>query len=136
MAVTTAGLFLLTFLDADTGMPLIVFSLVVLGCGFALFSSPNTNAIMSSVEKRYFGVASSMLATMRTTGMMISMGIAALLFSLFIGRVQITPEQYPLFLKSAKAAFMIFTALCFLGTFASLARGRVRITGQDRRAGR
>ena len=81
---------------------------------------------MSSVENRSYGVASATLATMRQVGMMLSMGIAMLLFAVYIGRVQITPEYYELFLRSAKVAFIIFSCFCFGGIFASLARGRVR----------
>jgi hypothetical protein len=100
--------------------------LVLPGFGFALFSSPNTNAVMSSVEKRFYGVASATLATMRLTGQMLSMGIAMLVFAVYIGRAQITPENYPAFLTSAKTAFIIFAILCFGGIFASLSRGKVR----------
>lgn len=126
MGLTTIGLGLLTFLEQDTAIEFIVVSLIILGFGFALFSSPNTNAIMSSVDKRYYGVASATLATMRQIGMTLSMGIAMLIFALFIGRVEITAEYYPPFLASTKMAFMIFTALCFGGIFASLARGKLR----------
>ncbi|HPD61228.1 MAG TPA: MFS transporter, partial [Thermodesulfobacteriota bacterium] len=91
--------------------------------GFAFFSSPNTNAVMSSVEKRFFGVASGILATMRSTGMMFSMGITMVIFALYIGRVEITPQYYPQFLKSAKVIFTVFTILSLAGIFASLARG-------------
>jgi len=126
MALTVIGLFCLTFLGPGTSLPFVVASLMLLGLGFALFSSPNTNAIMSSVERRFYGVASATLGTMRLTGQMLSMGIAMLLFSLYIGRVQITPEYYALFLRSAKTAFIIFSGLCFGGVFASLARGAVR----------
>jgi EmrB/QacA subfamily drug resistance transporter len=126
MAFTTAGLFLFIFLNENTSRSLIMAYLILLGFGFALFSSPNTNAIMSSVEKRFYGIASGTLATMRLTGQMLSLGIAMLIFAIYIGRVRITPEYYPLFLKSAKAAFAVFSALCFVGIFASLARGKVR----------
>ncbi|HSQ34375.1 MAG TPA: MFS transporter, partial [Candidatus Binatia bacterium] len=91
-----------------------------------LFSSPNTNAVMGSVEKKYYGVAAATLSTMRMIGQMLSMGIATLVFSLLIGKAQITPSSYPLFLKSVKTAFVIFSALCGAGFFFSLARGRVR----------
>jgi hypothetical protein len=97
-----------------------------LGIGFALFSSPNTNAVMSSVENRFYGVASGTLGTMRTIGMVLSMGITILIFSIYIGKVQITPEYYPVFLKCLKIAFIFFTVLCLGGTFASLIRGKVR----------
>ena len=92
MALTTTGLFLFTFLNQDTGIEFILVSLTILGTGFAFFSSPNMNAVMGSVEMKFYGVASGTLATMRLTGQMLSMGIAMLLFALYIGRVQITPE--------------------------------------------
>ena len=87
--------------------------------------SPNTNAVMSSVEKRFLGVASGTLGTMRLTGMMFSMGITMLVFALYIGKVEITPEYYVQFLKSVRVIFVIFTVLCLSGIFASLARGKV-----------
>jgi len=126
MAISTVGLFLLIFLTNDTSLPVIVAILVLLGIGFAFFSSPNTNAVMSSVEKRFLGVASGTLGTMRLVGQMLSMGIAMLLFALFIGRDKITPENYPQFLMSMKTAFIVFCILCFAGVFFSLARGKVR----------
>lgn len=126
MGLTTIGLGFLTFLEQNTAIEFILVSLVILGFGFALFSSPNTNAIMSSVEKGSYGVASATLATVRQIGMMLSMGIVMLIFSVYIGRVEITPEYYPVFVKTLKIAFVIFTTLCFGGIFASLARGKIR----------
>jgi EmrB/QacA subfamily drug resistance transporter len=126
MAFTFLGLFLFTFLNERTPLEFILASLILLGFGFALFSSPNTNAVMSSVENRFYGVASGILGTMRLIGQMLSMGIVMLIFALYIGRVEITPEYYPAFLRSVKIAFFIFAFLCFGGIFASLARGKVR----------
>jgi hypothetical protein len=82
--------------------------------------------VMSSVERKFYGVASATIGTMRLTGQMLSMGIAMLVFAVYLGRAEITPENYPLFLRSAKTAFVIFAALCVGGVFASLARGKVR----------
>jgi MFS family permease len=126
MGLTAAGLILFTSLGRDTHVGFIITGLVLLGFGFALFSSPNTNAVMSSIDKRFYGVGSATLGTMRLTGQMLSMGIAMIVFALHIGSVRITPEYYPLFLTSMKTAFIIFAALCFGGIFASLARGKVR----------
>jgi EmrB/QacA subfamily drug resistance transporter len=124
MALTTTGLLMLSLLGSDTRLIFIMFTLAILGIGFGFFSSPNINAVMSSVEKRSYGVASGMLGTMRLTGQMFSMGMTLLLFALFIGPAQITPETYPLFLTCMKTAFIISAALCFAGIFASVARGR------------
>jgi MFS family permease len=126
MAFTAVGLFTLVFLNEETSLWIIVGTLMLLGLGFALFSSPNTNAVMSAVERRYYGVASGTLATMRSIGQMLSMGIVMLILALYVGRVQITPEHYPQFMSSARIAFVVFAALCFGGIFASLARGKVR----------
>ena len=126
MALTVVGLSLFTRLNEITTLEFIIAGLIFLGLGFALFSSPNTNAIMSSVDKRFYGVASGTLGTMRLIGQALSMGIATLLFATFMGRVPITPDSYPLFLKSVNVAFIIFAVLCFGGIFASLARGKVR----------
>ena len=126
MAITAVGLCLFIFLSKDTSLAFVIGGQVLLGFGFALFSSPNTNAVMSSVENRYYGVASSTVATMRQVGMTLSMGIAAVLFAVYIGKVQITPEYYDAFLKSVKVAFIILSCLCVAGIFASLARGKMR----------
>jgi MFS family permease len=126
MALTAVGLFLFAFINESTSVTFIVTILILMGFGFALFSSPNTNAIMSSVKKRFYGTASGSVGTMRLLGMMISMGIATLLFAIFIGKVQITTVYHPVFLRSVKVAFTIFSALCFGGIFASLTRGKLR----------
>ena len=126
MGLTTIGLVLLIFLDQNTAIEFILVSLIFLGFGLALFSSPNTNAAMSSVDKRFYGVGSATLATMRQIGMMLSMGIVMLIFATFIGRVEITPEYYPAFVSGLKIAFVIFATLCFGGIFVSLARGKIR----------
>ncbi|MGC8848949.1 MAG: MFS transporter, partial [Candidatus Bathyarchaeia archaeon] len=126
MAMTVVGLILLTSISEETTVKYILASLTLLGVSFALFSSPNTNAVMSSVEKKFYGVASAILGTMRLTGQMLSMGIATLIFALYIGRTQITPQEYPMFLTGVKTAFAVFAALCLGGVFASLARGKMR----------
>jgi len=129
MAFTTIGLILLAFLGQNTAIGFIIFSLLILGFGFAFFSSPNTNAVMSSVGTKTYGVASATLATMRSVGMMLSMGIAMLISAIYVGRVEITPEYYSAFIAGMKVAFIIFAALCFVGIFASLARGKSKKIG-------
>jgi hypothetical protein len=54
------------------------------------------------------------------------MGIATVIFGIYIGRTQITEEQYPFLMKSIQVAFAVFTILCFVGIFASMIRGKLR----------
>ena len=86
-----------------------------MGIGFGLFSSPNSNAIMSSVEKRHLGVASGVVGTMRMVGQMMSMGIAMMLIALYIGKQAINPATYPGFISAMRTGFIIFSVLCILG---------------------
>ena len=125
MAVTAIGIFAFIFLDEASSLTFIFVNLALLGLGVALFSSPNSNALMSSVERKYYGQASGSSATMRQFGMILSMGIVTFLFNLFIGRVEITPDIYPAFIKSMQVAYSIFFVFCLAGIFASLARGKM-----------
>ncbi len=126
MAVTTVSLIMFSTISENTAVSSVILYLMLLGFGIALFSSPNTNAIMSSVEKRFLGIASATVATMRLVGQTMSMALVMLVFSIIIGRVEISPEYYGKFLESARIAFTIFAGLCFVGIFASLGRGRLR----------
>ena len=122
MGLTASGLVLLCFIQETTPNFLIVLLLILMGIGFGLFSSPNSNAIMSSVEKRHLGVASGVVGTMRMVGQMMSMGIAMMLISLFIGKQTINPSTYHGFISGMRTGFLIFSILSVLSIFASLAR--------------
>ena len=128
MAVISAGLIFLSFLDSATANRYIISTLVILGTGFGLFSSPNTNSIMSAVEKKFLGVASATVGTMRLTGQMVSMGIATMVLNVFIGNAKITEANHQLFIHSTKIIFILFSILCFIGVFASLARGNRKMS--------
>lgn len=124
MGCTALGLGLFSlFLNESTPLWSILSVLMLLGVGAGLFSSPNTNAIMSAVDKRFYGVASGMNGTMRLLGQMLSMGIASMVFAVVIGHVEITPALYPQFIISVHYAFILFTILCVAGIYASYARG-------------
>ena len=122
MAITTMGLLIFSFLTAETSLYVILLSLVFLGIGSGIFSTPNTHAIMGSVERKYYGVASATVSTMRIIGQTLSMGMVLVIFSIYIGAVQFNPQNYPALLESIKLTFAISTILGFVAIFASLAR--------------
>ncbi|MEI7541679.1 MAG: MFS transporter [bacterium] len=124
MSMTMIGLVLFSFLQIDTPLLYIIVCLMFIGAGFGFFSSPNTNAIMSSVERRYYGVASGIISTMRQSGQMVGLAIATMFLSFFIGNFQITPDKHEAFLLAVKSAFIVFSVFCFFGIFASLAKGK------------
>jgi nitrate/nitrite transporter NarK len=127
MALTAASLGILAFsIGSGPPLDLIVGALALLGLGFALFSSPNMNAIMSSVEKRYYGIASGAVATMRLLGQMASMAMATVLFAVYIGPTEIRPQVYPDFVRSIKICLTVFAVLCLAGIVFSAYRGKLR----------
>lgn len=124
MALSGISLLLLMFIDEVTSLAYLVVCMIILGLGLAFFASPNTTAIMGSVERKFYGVASGTLGTMRLVGQMLSMGVAVIILALYIGKVAITPENYDQFLSGMQMAFLIFALLCGAGIAFSLVRGR------------
>lgn len=133
MVITVFGVFFFRMLDSGSSIAAIVVNLIFLGFGFALFSSPNMSAIMGSVEKRYYGLASGAVATMRLLGQMASMAVAMVVLSLMVGREEIVPANYDRFLDAVHVVFTISALLCLAGVYFSWFRGRV--LAEDRAAG-
>jgi MFS family permease len=126
MAITAGGMVIFSRLHMDTPVTHIVSNLVLLGFGFALFSSPNMSAIMGSVTKKDYGIASGATATMRLLGQMTSMAIATVVLTLLVGHKAIGPGNYDHFLISVQTLFMVSALLCTIGIFLSMFRGRLR----------
>jgi len=131
MALNCVALLLLVFVNAATPIWYIMVALAINGLGIGIFASPNTNAIMGSVARKSLGVAAGTLGTMRTAGMMVSMGIMMILFSLYLGQTEITPQVHPEFLSSIRTGFIIFTVISVFGLlFQLVARNRAARTGR------
>lgn len=124
MAMITIGLVIFAFLTDDTSLYVVILGLAILGIGIGIFSAPNMNAIMGSVERKYFGVASATVSTMRLLGQTFGMGLILTIFAVYIGAVLITPQNYPELLTSIKITFIISVILSIIAIFASLARNK------------
>jgi MFS family permease len=120
LALSAACLFGLAMLSETTPVAGIIVLLVFLGIGVGFFSSPNTTAIMGSVEKRYYGSASAMVAMMRSLGMMMSMGMVLVVFAVIMGSTAVTPAIFPEFLVSMRMIFLVFAVLSVFGVVLSL----------------
>ena len=131
MALTVVGMVVFLRLDADWSIAPIIVNLMLLGFGFALFSSPNMSAIMGSVDKQHYGLASGTVATMRLLGQMVSMAAATVVLALLVGREAIEPSRYDRLILSITTMFAISALLCTAGIFFSLFRGRLRHVPPD-----
>ena len=124
MVLSVCALILLATTNLATPLAFIIASLVIMGIGLALFSSPNTTAIMGSVDRKFYGVASGTLGTMRLVGQTLSMGGAVIILAVTLGRAAITPALFPAFLAGMQLAFLAFAVLCMIGVLFSLVRVR------------
>lgn len=124
MALITAVLLIIAFLiTPESSLILLMIMLGLLGAGFAAFSSPNTNAIMGSVDKKHYSMASATTGTVRLVGQSFSMGITTMIISIIIGNRAITPEVSEDLMKIIHITFIVFALICAIGVYASMARG-------------
>ncbi|MGB9697287.1 MAG: MFS transporter [Ignavibacteria bacterium] len=125
MGIITICLGFLVFVDFFFSKMIIVIVISILGFGYALFSSPNSNAIMSSVKSSLYSTAASTLSSMRMIGQSFSMGIVTIVFSIMFGSIKFAAIDIPILLSSIRLVLIIFVILCFAGIFSSLARGSI-----------
>jgi len=126
MGMCTLGLVAFAFLSATTPVWLIVFILIWVGLGFAFFSSPNMNTIMSSVNKSQYGLASGSAATMRVIGQIVSMTIATLFFAAMFGDLAVEVVSNAIFMKAMKWGFISFSLISIAGIYFSYNRGQMK----------
>lgn len=125
MTMCTLGLVAFSLLTPATPIGIIVGLLVWVGLGFAFFSSPNMNTIMSSVGKNQLGLASGSAATMRVIGQITSMTIATLFFAGMLGREAFDSLSDQEFIKAVKWSFLCFSVISSAGIYFSYNRGSV-----------
>lgn len=125
MALSTAALAAFAFLAAGSPAWLVGTGLVLLGVGFGLFSSPNTNAVLSAVPRADLGLGAAALGTARMVGQALSMSFVALFFHGFLGHASLAAAGTGVLVTAMRAAFWLFALLCAVGLAASLARSPI-----------
>jgi MFS family permease len=124
MTLTAASLFAFSFLTSTTPLVVIIGILIVLGCGFSLFSSPNMNSIMSSVPDSQAGIASATAGSMRVFGQVVSMAAVMVVFATVLGSAVISAEIAELLLEALSMVFLALGSLCTIGIWFSYNRGK------------
>ena len=120
MAVAACGLAILAFLDGNMPLYLVVIAMALEGIGMGVFSSPNMNAIMSSVPPKDAPTASASQATMRTIGQTMSLGMLTLVFAWIMGDLPMLAKYADLIVQGSQIICVICTVLCIIGIFSSL----------------
>lgn len=120
IGIAAIALLILTFLTGDTPLYLVILAMILQGIGMGLFSSPNMNAIMSSVPPKDAPTASASQATMRTIGQTMSLGLLTLVFAWIMGNLELAPQYAGMIVQASQIICGICTVACVLAVFASL----------------
>lgn len=116
--IVAVGFLVLCQMDLSTSAAYIGGSLLLIGFGFGLFSTPNNNAIMGSVNVKELGVASASMNLARTIGNLLGMSLVNLLVHYYIGDAQFSVEQNPALMStislSLTMSLFCVVAACFL----------------------
>jgi EmrB/QacA subfamily drug resistance transporter len=118
------GFMLLNQLDLNTSSSYIGWSLLLVGFGFGLFSTPNNSAIMGAVKKQEVGVASASMNLSRTTGNMVGMSLVNLMLHYYIGDNALSTEQNPALMSTISLALMMSLSFVVVACVISSMRGR------------
>ena len=121
---------LLDQIDSDTSLYYIAACLMTLGFGFGLFTTPNNNAALSSVDRERLGIATALLNLSRVIGNMTGIAMVMILVSLIIGHAELKPEQYPALLITIRWALALSCIYTIAGAWFSYTRGNIRQNNQ------
>lgn len=111
LVLTTLSLVATAYLNEQSGLYYILFTLLSSGVGIAIFSSPCTLSSLQDVPQREISVASSLTATSRSMGILASQIIVSFAISHYMGKQTVNPETIPLFLSAMKFSFLFLAGI-------------------------
>ena len=119
---------LLATLPAGAGAEQVAWRLALFGMGAGIFGSPNNSAVMGSAPREHLGVASSLLGTVRTVGMVLGVaaGAAVLYASVPASLLRggpLAPTQAAAYVSGLRHAYMVGGGFALGAALLSLVRG-------------
>ena len=118
MVILAASLFLLSRLGPTTPFTLVALLLGLAGLGTGTFISPNNSALMGSAPRHRQGIAAGILATARSVGMVLGVGLAGAIFTTILAVSQSETSLY----AATKASFLVACGIASLGAITAFIR--------------
>jgi EmrB/QacA subfamily drug resistance transporter len=116
MAILAVGLFALSRLGPTTPLPLVALVLGIAGLGTGTFISPNNSALMGSAPHQRQGIAAGILATARSAGMVLGIGLAGAIFTTILAS---SPAESSLY-AATRASFLVACGIASLAAITAL----------------
>ncbi|HEU5374507.1 MAG TPA: MFS transporter [Ktedonobacteraceae bacterium] len=145
LTLACIGLVLISQLNERSSVGDIIWRLVLTGVGQALFQSPNSSALMGSVERNRQGIAAGFMATCRVMGQSVSVALAGAIFTSLGGAIagaslrhadhmppQVVATLQNTFTTAFHITFLVCACIAALGIFTALVRGKEQISFKAR----
>jgi len=115
MLILSLGLILMSRLGPNSPIYEIGIALGIVGLGTGTFISPNNSSIMGSAPGQRQGIAAGILATARSTGMVLGVGLAGAIFTTILAESVGENTIY----AATRASFIIAAIIAAIGAFTS-----------------
>ena len=120
MVITTFSMIILSFLDKNTPLYIIILAMALQAFGTGLFSSPNLNAVMSSVDEKDAAFASAGQLATRAIGQSMSLGLLTLVFSWIMGNLELSSIYSNMIVQSSQIIFAVCSIACVFAIITSI----------------
>jgi MFS family permease len=140
LAINAASLFWFATLNEKSSYTEILVSLILFGCGRALFSSPNSSSVMGSVPAGKRGIGNGVRMTINQTANVLSVPLSLLLMTFVMpydrlsqivgGNQLVTSGELHTFLRAINMSCLILGVILLVAIIPSLLRGP-KVTSTD-----
>lgn len=120
MLFLSVGLYLLSRLDGASTTSQVTLALAVVGLGIGIFVSPNNSALMGAAPRSRQGISAGIMATARSVGMVLGLGLAGAIFTTVLDGGE--PTSGPLLFAAVRAGFLGALAAALVGTLVTVLR--------------
>jgi EmrB/QacA subfamily drug resistance transporter len=86
MIILSLGIFIMSRFGLNTPFYQVSLALGIVGFGTGTFISPNNSSIMGAAPREHQGIAAGILATARSTGMVLGVGLAGAIFTTIMAK--------------------------------------------------
>jgi EmrB/QacA subfamily drug resistance transporter len=137
MALTTAGMFLLSRVTETSSLGLLMPGMILLGLGMGMFGSPNNSSILSTVEPARYGVISGLLALLRNSASVASIALGTTIVTVTMASMGFSPSLEAVtdagdggvlkaFTSGLRLTFLVMGSLVLVGLVLSMLKSNQR----------
>jgi len=120
LGIILIALVILSILDKNTTLFVIIIAIILQGIGYGMFISPNTNIVVSALPSKLSSIASATVSTTRVIGESLSLSMKTLIFAIIMGSLAIAPENSLSLILSSQIVTILASIVCVFAILFSL----------------